>query len=342
MLLDTINKNDKPSAKKFLSNETEKFAWFLIETPENYTISTVAAKYNILSLNHDITVKAINVSNELESNDALWNIKESVVKNRFIIHSASSIYDGGDIALSGNNVIKDIYKKTKVDASDYEWSFTPSYIPNIELSGFRYLTDPQKVIESKKKIEFLDTHYVIVDKKLVGSKVSRIYEKSITDTFTYGFDEKIGLGISVSGSIDTPLAKSKLEVSVRGSFGSSQEWTKTTEKKYSSILEIVPTHNGTFQMQGWVDFVKDINLPFSSLAKLTLRGTRINVNGYLEYDRLLDVDAIMSYLKNSDDFISLKIIDKNYKEGYVTLNITGNVKASFGVGTRTSFKCISN
>ena len=68
------------------------------------------------------------------------------------------------------------------------WKFVPSYKLKVVLTDFDYGQKIEEILNSHKQSEFMDSHTVDVDEATVGSKISRTFRKSVTDSYTWGLN----------------------------------------------------------------------------------------------------------------------------------------------------------
>ena len=217
---------------------------------------------------------------------------------------------------------------TTEDGGKYsKWKFVPTgYEMSAELSDFEILGDPELLIlSSPRKIDLIDRHVAVVTNENVGAEISRTYSKTITETFSWGLDQRIGVHVSVEGKIGLPLISS-MKTTIEGSFefGSNQQWTKTRERTMSTEIRMTPNKPGKYVMSGFVESIDDAEFKF----KATVRFKATQNNFSLSHQGVL---ALFQHEK-------LDAIVWRTEPDAVLAHVTGTLKASYGLVTTTKFE----
>lgn len=56
------------------------------------------------------------------------------------------------------------------------------------LTDFEYDPNIDEILRGYKQVEFMDEHVVNVDEGTVGSTISRVFRKIVTDSFSWGLN----------------------------------------------------------------------------------------------------------------------------------------------------------
>lgn len=328
-----------------LTITSQNFQWALIETDvflfnnPTYTISTISRDstlvYLVLTNQNQVKVMSLEQIYFNKNVGFRWSLEMSQFNNQNMFNIVNKRYNM-PIMISKNKVQSSLNGKTE---SDWDWSFEPFWYPNVELSSFTFPDDLEKRLSNKKQVDFLDTHVVYIDNNSIGSSISRTYSKVITNHFAIELNENIGITTTLSGGASLPFVASvDLSFSASLDLGAKQVWSDSTTYFLSTTMNLVSNANGTYEMNGWVEIIDNLNLPYTCEATINVKGFRINKEGKLVSNKakLLDVDAIISYFVKEE--LDVKKISKtNVNEKYVTMNITGTLSGTYGIGTQSSF-----
>ena len=215
-----------------------------------------------------------------------------------------------------------------------EWSFVPvNYKLYLQLTDFRY-DNPEKYLEISKTPNLIDSHTLTVDESVLGSGVQRMFRKTLTESFAWGFNESITIGTEFKIKAGIPLlAESQFSVSASFTVGSTQDWTKTSEHSIELSASMVPRETGTFKMEGFVYVVNDVQLKFTANLVATAKGTRVSTSGgNLVMDTPLDAAAVESILK----FLGYTSPIISSKGSSVVMSTSGTLTGTYGVKTTTN------
>ena len=225
-------------------------------------------------------------------------------------------------------------KKNPNEHEELEWSFIPvNYKLKLELSDFRYDNAEQLLLQSKR-LDLIDSHTLIVDESTVGSSIQRTFSKSLTESFSWGLNEKLTVGaefkikatIPLLGAAETTI-KTSLEV------GSSQQWTETTQRTVAVSATMVARVTGSYKMEGFVYVADNVKLNFTAKLSATANGTRVSTRGeYVATDTPLDAVAVESILKTTG--YKSPIISSNGSS--VVMSISGTLNGTYGLNTTTN------
>ena len=214
-----------------------------------------------------------------------------------------------------------------------QWSLIPSsYKLKAVMSDFEYLTNVEDVLNRNKKSDFIGEYQISVGKDTVGSNISRTFEKTISDSFSWGLNEKISSETSLEINAGIPLiGGAKTTVSMAAEFGSTQDWSSGKDVTFSATDVLIPEVPGLYKMSGWVETAENVELPFKSRIVLTATGDKLSKDGTIKKDVALGKAAI-EYLLKFEDFNGTIITRNAYS---IVASIEGTMRGSYGMSTFT-------
>lgn len=83
------------------------------------------------------------------------------------------------------------------DSANRIWEFVPSFKLKVVLTDFEYDQNIEEILNAHKRVEFIDEHIIEVDESTVGSKISRTFTKNITDSFSWGLSQTLGVSVAL-------------------------------------------------------------------------------------------------------------------------------------------------
>ena len=208
-----------------------------------------------------------------------------------------------------------------------KWKFVPiNYTLSAELTNFELLGDPEMLIlTSPRKVDLLDRHVAIIDNENVGAEISRTFSKTITETFSWGLDQRIGVHASVEAKMNVPLVgKAKTTIGGSFEFGGNQQWTKTTERAMTTEIRMTLSAPGRYVMSGFVEVIDDAEFKFR--ATIRFKGTQDGK--YLSHE---GVSALFKYE-------NLGIAIYATEADAILGNVTGTLRATYGLVTTTTYE----
>ena len=233
-------------------------------------------------------------------------------------------------AFPNDNVVR---PSQKSNTQDQQWNFIPSsYKIKAVMSDFEYLTNVEDVLNRNKKSDFIGEYTISVGKDTVGSNISRTFQKTISDSFSWGLNEKISSQTSLEINAGIPsIGGAKTTVSMAAEFGSTQDWSSGKDVTFSATDVLIPEVPGLYKMSGWVETAENVELPFKSRIVLTATGDKLSKDGTIKKDATLGKEAI-EYLLKFEDFKGTIITRNDYS---IVASIEGTMRGSYGMSTFT-------
>lgn len=214
------------------------------------------------------------------------------------------------------------------------WRFVPTgFSTNLEISNFEYESNARDLILQKQKMELVDEQRIQIDNNTIGSSVSRTFTKSVTNTFSWGLNEKIGFSSTVSLKFGL-MVEASLSYTLNVEFSANQQWTSSKTNEISSSATLIPNCAGNFSAIGWVNLAENVVLPFKAKATVTARGYRVKSDGSFDENAQYNNLSLFKVL----DFSNLQnLLSTTYD---VYFKVSGTLKGSFGLTASTTFKTI--
>lgn len=202
------------------------------------------------------------------------------------------------------------------------------------LGGIEY------VLKKSQKVDLVDQHEVEVCEYTVGSSIFKTFQKDITETFTWGLNEKLGSVVTLKCDAKIPTICG-IEQTITGSFelGANQQWTRTKSSTISFTSTLIPKVAGIYKMLGWVDIVEDVKLPFT--AKVFVTATNLlPEDGSVVKNASISAVEIKKLLEKSWPDIEAKVMGSKDNDTCLILSVSGTMTGTYGLQTYTTFKKI--
>ncbi|EFC46460.1 predicted protein [Naegleria gruberi] len=205
------------------------------------------------------------------------------------------------------------------------WAFVPiGYSLKMKVFEFKFYEDDKfktpisnEFLAKKTANEFLSIDVVSVKSSDIGSTFSRSYTKRVSESYTWNIS--CSFGYKVSAELNAEIVKSTVEKSIDLEVGTS--WTNTTEKEYSNTVSVCPSKEGDYRISMSVQMVNNIKKYFKAKAKVVA----------VRNDERLRYPLLRKMLEKSSN---CKILDEK-GDDYLMVEITGDVEASYGVGSHS-------
>lgn len=91
-------------------------------------------------------------------------------------------------------------------------------------------------------------------------------------------------------------------------------------------------------MTGWVEILDNVRFPFTAHGKFTAKGLGLRNDGTIHANAEFNHEFIENYIKNSPNSENMKVIERG--PNYVTVEISGNMNATFGMRSYTEVRKI--
>jgi len=195
-------------------------------------------------------------------------------------------------------------------------------------SNFSFGDDFESKLRASAKPDYSAVQTVIVKDKDLGVKIGGTYKSSITETFAWGLNQKLGVSASTSFKSGVPLlAEGKVTLTTSFEFGSNQNWTTSKAKDFTAVAEMSPKNPGTYRIGNIVYVANDVEFPFTATSKLkaTSQG------------QVLPAKAVEALFK----YEGLKGTITKRGPNSITVAVSGKLKATYGVYSQTIAEKIS-
>ncbi|MBW8308673.1 MAG: hypothetical protein K0M45_03385 [Candidatus Paracaedibacteraceae bacterium] len=198
------------------------------------------------------------------------------------------------------------------------------------------LSDLDKYLaENKDKLlEMASTQRLNIEDNDLSVNVSNIYERSIQETFSWGLNQKFNTQVSTKFQCGLKCiadASQSIDVSASFEVGAHQDWSTSRIKKFTVTAGMAPKESGMYELGLRVYCVKDMDLPFTAIAKLTATtGIYGEKDAVHQTDRKLNAEIVEALFKNSGGVMT-EIIEKNQEKRYIKSKMAGTMKATYGV-----------
>ncbi|MBP9715533.1 MAG: hypothetical protein KBD52_03545 [Candidatus Pacebacteria bacterium] len=305
--------------------------WVIKASPNNtYVLKSISSNCFLDGRASGGQEALLNSTADLNNGYIQWVIKASP-NNTYALKSISSNCfldgraSGGQEALLNSTV--------DLNNGYIQWNFIPtSYKLKAVMSDFEYLTNVEDVLNRNKKSDFIGEYQISVGKDTVGSNISRTFQKTISDSFSWGLNQNISSETSLEINAGIPLiGGAKTTVSMSASFGSNQDWSSGKDVTFSATDVLIPEVPGLYKMSGWVETAENVELPFKSRIVLTATGDKLSKDGTIKKDATLGKEAI-EYLLKFEDFNGTIITRNAYS---IVASIEGTMRGSYGMSTFT-------
>merc|ERR1712124_164782 len=180
------------------------------------------------------------------------------------------------------------------------------------------------------QVSFMNTQQVMVGHDNLGLELFSEYSQTVEESFTWGMSQTLGLGVTaeVTSGI-SGLAEAKVEVSTSFEYGVEQEWGSTRSKSFSVKVAMSPDNPGVYEVGTIVYVSKDTQLPYMAEGTLKVKYYNGTYGG--------PEDIKSKFLGKGLD---AKIVDET--KNSVKVELTGNLKATFGVRVSSVVRKISD
>ncbi|AIK96912.1 hypothetical protein [Candidatus Odyssella acanthamoebae] len=156
----------------------------------------------------------------------------------------------------------------------------------------------------------------------LGVKIGGDYKKDITETFTWGLNEKLGISIQTTIQAGIPLVlEGKITLGGSFEFASNQSWTNTQMRSFTAKAEMSPKDPGTYRIGNIVYVATNVTLPFTATATYTA----------LSKDEQLSAKAVKALCKYNG--LTSKVISKDTNS--ISVAVSGKLKTTCGVYQET-------
>lgn len=218
------------------------------------------------------------------------------------------------------------------------WRFFPTkYSIKVSIQDFQYVDNVIDIINDQKRIEIIDGHTIEVDSNSIGSSVVKIFQKSLTNSFSWGLNENLGFSSAVQFICGIPsILDSTLESTFSAEFSSNQEWSSSQTNTISFSSTLKPVTFGTYELIGLVNIANNVKLDYTAKAIVTARGFRVKLNGLFDNNAVLDLNGLQALIDVSK-FKNVKIDTHS-----ISFTVKGIMKATFAINTCTILKEVNH
>lgn len=170
-----------------------------------------------------------------------------------------------------------------------------------------------------------------------GVKATYAFSRQMqrTDTFSWGFKETLAVGYKDTLKVGIPgVGDVSSEISVNMSFEANQSTTATKQATYSVTNTVELQGPGQFLIQGYLDYVNDLPIPFTARCHVTAKAGNYQLPASV-------VRALLQNTKYSPGFTG-RIAQDNVDATTVEVTLTGTLVGTFGVKGRLDALCVYN
>jgi len=155
-------------------------------------------------------------------------------------------------------------------------------------------------------------------------------EKSVSDTFTFGFKESLKVFTKVTVMAGIPLiGKAETEAGIEGSFEAYQELSSSTTHTFAIHQEVPVAPFKRVHVHGILSIADNVIMPFRAKMEVTLNVHRLTRTGHHAVPRPVPAELLEEYLKaNKVDGV---IVEK--RGNVVVIEVTGIVRGTWGITT---------
>jgi hypothetical protein len=144
------------------------------------------------------------------------------------------------------------------------------YILTATVSNFKFSDDMETKLRAAATPDFSGVQTVKVKDKDLGAKIGGDYKKDITETFTWGLNEKLGISVQTSFKTGIPfIAEGKITLGGSFEFASNQSWINSQTRSFTAKAEMNPKKPGTYQIGNVIYIANNVLLPFTATTTYT-------------------------------------------------------------------------
>jgi hypothetical protein len=155
-------------------------------------------------------------------------------------------------------------------------------------------------------------------------------EKSVSDTFTFGFKESLKVFTTITVMAGLPLiGKAETESGIEGNFEANQELSSTTTHTFTINQEVPVAPFSRVHVHGILSIVDSVELPFRAKIEVTLNINRLTTIGHHVVPRPVHAELLEEFLKANK--VEGTIVER--RGNTVVLEVTGTVRGTWGITT---------
>ncbi|RHZ68610.1 hypothetical protein Glove_294g153 [Diversispora epigaea] len=180
------------------------------------------------------------------------------------------------------------------------WKFTPAfdYKLNAVVDNFKYTISSDMEKQKIKKT----LHEDILDNLYSSAELIPTFDfpEELTNTYTFSFNESLEFISETKLITVIPFTSIEKEFNFKYSFEANEPITTEKKESYSIAKKVKVPPNSCIKAIDYVDFMKNIEIPFEATAEITAIVDRYKNNGTIIKNAKVDSDAIKLFLKENN------------------------------------------
>ena len=159
-------------------------------------------------------------------------------------YGINSVQQGAGWYLDSRDSGRDVKVVHKnLTSTDYRrWTFQPiDYTLFVRLTDFVF-PDSQSILDKNARFSFIEHIVLDIDESSVGTSISQTFTKTLTDTFSFGFNQKLTISVAAETRAYIPfLGGGSVTITATGELGANQSWSSSEQNTVSTTITLVKT-----------------------------------------------------------------------------------------------------